>query len=254
MCPALNSNWNLNSDRLNVNGNNNGLNRNGYAFGIALVTKILPMKTYTNLYEEITTEDNLYQAYKKARKGKTKKVYVKEFEDKLEENLALLRTELLLHSYHPRQLIAFVIRDPKTRKISKSDFRDRIVHHAICQVLEPIYEKLFIYDSYANRSGKGTLAALKRYDQFKRKVSRNGKMNGWFTNSQVKGYCLKADIKHYFDTINHDILLNIIRKKIRCNKTLWLIKKILANYGGGRRQKRYASGKSHLAIFRECVP
>jgi len=65
----------------------------------------------------------------------------------------------------------FIIRDPKTRKISKSDFRDRVVHHALVNILEPIFDKIFIYDSYANRKGKGTLEALKRFDQFKRKRS-----------------------------------------------------------------------------------
>jgi len=191
------------------------------------------MKTHKNLYQEIITEDNLHKAYRKARKGKTKKEYVREFEKNLAEDLAILRTELLLHAYQPKPLQTFIIRDPKTRKISKSDFQDRIVHHAVCRVLEPIYEQLFIYDSYANRKGKGTLAALKRYDQFKRKVSRNGKMHGWFTNSQVKGYCLKADVKHYFDTVDHNILLVMLKRKIKCSKTIWLIKKILSNYEGG---------------------
>ena len=213
------------------------------------------MKTYKNLYQEIISEENLYRAYRNARKGKTKKEYVKEFEQNLEENISSLRTELLFHAYRPKPLKTFVIRDPKTRKISKSDFRDRVVHHALCQVLEPIYEKSFIYDSYANRKGKGTLAALKRYDQFKRKISRNGKINGWFTNNQVKGYCLKADIRHYFETVNHHILLEILKKKIRCYKTIWLVRKILSNYegGGGQCQDRYAFGKSYLSIFCEYL-
>ncbi len=229
-CSALNSNWNIDSNRLNVNGNNNGNNRNGYAFGIALVFKTFSMKTYNNLYAEIISEKNLYLAYKKAKKGKSSKPYVMEFCRNLKQNIDELRIELCLHSYKPRPLNNFILRDPKTRKISKSDFRDRVIHHALCNIIEPIFDKIFIYDSYANRKGKGSLAALQRFDIFKRKISGNGKLNGWFNNNQVKGYCFKADIKHYFEEIDHEILLNLIRKKIKCNKTIWLIKKILENY------------------------
>ena len=193
------------------------------------------MKTYKNLYSELISKDNFSLAYRRARKGKTKKFYVKEFEQNLSDNLKRLRAELMFHSYRPKPLESFIVRDPKTRKISKSDFKDRIVHHALVNILEPIFDPIFIYDSYANRKNKGTLAALKRFDEFKRKVSRNGKLNGWFNNNQIKGYCLKADIKHYFQTVNHDILLNIIKRKINDSKMIWLIKKILSNYKGGGR-------------------
>ena len=96
-------------------------------------------------------------AYKKARKGKTEKYYVRKFEKDLINNLQNLRTELLLHSYKPKPLETFIVRDPKTRKINKSDFKDRIVHHALCNILDPIFDITFIHDSYANRKGKGTL-------------------------------------------------------------------------------------------------
>ncbi len=123
------------------------------------------------LYPAIYSFLNLEQAFRKARKGKTLKPYVIEFEKQLKENLLQLRSELLFHSYVPRPLKTFTIRDPKTRKICKSDFRDRIVHHAICNIIEPIYEKIFIYDTFANRKGKGTYAAIKRFDQLKHKVA-----------------------------------------------------------------------------------
>jgi len=220
----------VNDHRLNVNGNSHGDNSNGLAFGIALVSKAFNMKTYNNLYSKIISLENLYLAYRKAKKGKTKKQYVTDFEANLKENLLLLQSELIFHIYLPKPLKIFILCDPKTRKISKSNFRDRIVHHALCNIIEPIFEKTFIFDSYANRKGKGTLAALNRLDEFKRKVSRNGKTKGWFNNNQVRGYCLKADIKHYFETIHHGILLSIIKKKIKCTRTLWLIKRILANY------------------------
>jgi len=126
------------------------------------------MKTYNNLYLKIISFENLYLAYKKTRKRKTKKNYVIEFEKNLFNNLMQLHKELKEQTYYPRPLKTFIIKDPKTRKISKSDFRDRIVHHALCNIIEPIFDKTFIYDSCANRKGKGNLFAIKRFDKFKR--------------------------------------------------------------------------------------
>lgn len=187
------------------------------------------MKTYNNLWQELCSYDNLELAYKRARKHKTLKPYVIEFEKELTNNLLLLRTELLLHSYRPKPLEVFIIHDPKTRKISKSDFRDRVIHHALCNIIEPIFDKRFIEDSYANRINKGTLKAIERFDYFKRKVSRN---------DTISCYVLKCDIKKYFENINHDVLLSIIKKKIKDNCVLWLIKIIITNHVVGFEQTR----------------
>lgn len=92
-------------------------------------------------YEVLCSKENLDLAFRKARKGKTLKNYVIKFENNLKENLLLLRTELLMRIYAPRHLTTFILRDPKTRKISKSDFRDRVIHHAICNIIEPCFEK-----------------------------------------------------------------------------------------------------------------
>lgn len=179
------------------------------------------MKSHANLYESLCSYDNLELAFKKARKGKTLKTYVIDFEKKLKQNLSRLRTELLLHAYTPKPLETFILRDPKTRKISKSDFADRLVHHALINIIEPIFDKTFIFDSYANRKGKGTLKALKRFDEFKRKASKNNAINC---------HVLKADIRHYFDEVSHEILIKIIKNKINDKKIIWLIKKILNNF------------------------
>lgn len=187
------------------------------------------MKTHKNLYYKIYKWENLVLAYKKARKHKTKKDYVIKFEENLVENLEQLQFELMTFTYSPKPLKTFILRDPKTRKISKSDFRDRIIHHAIVNILEPIFDKTFIYDSCANRIGKGNLFAIKRFDKFKRKVSRNGKTKGWFNENQIKGFCLKADIKHYFNEVNHIILTKIIKRKINDENLIRLIIKILIN-------------------------
>lgn len=127
------------------------------------------------IYDEVCSYENLELAFQRARRGKTLKQYVIDFEKDLKENLLQLRSELLLHTYEPRPLKTFILRDPKTRKISKSAFRDRVIHHAICNVIEPVFDKRFIHDSFANRIGKGTLNAIKRFDVFKRKVSKNNR-------------------------------------------------------------------------------
>jgi len=187
------------------------------------------MKTHKNLYYQIYDIKNLILAWKKARKHKTKKDYVIEFEEDLGRNLMQLKFELMSQTYKPKLLKTFILRDPKTRKISKSDFRDRIVHHALIRIIEPIFDKTFIYDYCANRKNKGNLFAIKRFHIFIKKVSRNGKINGWFDNNQIKGYCFKADIKHYFQEINHNVLLNVIKRKIGDEKVIYLIKQILQN-------------------------
>lgn len=188
------------------------------------------MKTYKNLYSDICSLTNLFLAWKKARKGKTKKDYIIEFEKNLLYNLLKLQEELKFLTYKPKPLKTFILKDPKIRKISKSDFRDRVVHHALCNIIEPIFDKTFIYDSCANRKGKGNLKAIERFYSFIRKVSRNGKINGLFNDNQVKGYCLKADIKHYFQEVNHEILIKIFKRKIHDENVIWLIEQILANH------------------------
>ena len=132
-----------------------------------------------------------------------------------------MQSELIFHTYRSRELKTFILRDPKTRKISKSDFRDRVVHHAICNIISPFYDKRFISDSFANRIGKGTFNAIKRFDYFKRKVSKN---------NTIKCYVLKADVKHYFDTVNHNVFLEMLKERIKDEKTLWLINIILKNH------------------------
>ena len=215
----LNSNWNWNRNLADSNANGR----------IAQLLAILIMKSQNNLYEKIAPYNNLFLAYEKARINKSRKDYVVEFEKNL--NIKSLRTELLLNYYYHMPMKTFILRDPKTRKISKSDFRDRVIHHALVNIIEPIFDKTFIYDSYANRKGKGNLFALKRFDEFKKKVSRNGiiSKNKFNDDNFVKGYCLKADIKHYFPEVNHDILISIIKRKIKDQRVIWLIKKIIKN-------------------------
>lgn len=179
------------------------------------------MQTYNNLYNRVYSYKNLLKAYNEAKKGKSGLNYVVEFTKSLRENLMQLQKELKEKTYQPAKLTTFIIRDPKLRRISKSHFRDRIIHHAVVQVIEPIFEKIFINDSYANRINKGTTKAIERFDCFKRKTSKNNTRNC---------FVLKADIRHYFDTVDHEILMNIIQRKIKDDNVISLINKIIKNH------------------------
>ena len=227
----LNRNLNLNSNNDNLaNSNDNGR----MAQWLGLI-----MKTHNNLYEEICSMNNLANAWINARKGKTKKAYILEFDKNVRENLLELRDSLINQTYSPKPLKTFILRDPKTRKISKSDFVDRIVHHALVRVIEPVFDKTFIQDSCANRKGKGNLYALERFNFFKGKVT---------DNLHSEGFCLKADIKHYFDNIDHDVLFTIILRKIKDHKVLWLIAQILSNL-----PECQWGGRSDFSVKKECL-
>lgn len=171
------------------------------------------------MYDKLCSIENLSLAFKKAKRGKTKRRYIKRFQKKLESNLLKLRDELINQVYVPCPLKTFVLRDPKTRKISKSAYRDRVIHHALCNIIVQDFEKVFTYDSHANRIGKGTLKAIERFDKFKVKVSRN---------NTRKCFILKADIKHYFGEVDHNILIKIIKREIKDERIIWLVKQILS--------------------------
>jgi len=197
------------------------------------------MKTYKSLYDYLCSIGNLTLAWRKARKDKTLTIAVMEFEKDLIKNLLELHYELKNKTYKPRPLTTFILRDPKTRVISKSDFRDRVVHHALVRVISPFLEKKFIYDSCANQINKGTLFALNRFEKYWRKVTKN---------HTCGAFCLKADIKHYFQTINHKILIEILSKNIKDKDIIWLINQILENVSGRIRGGGERNGECLSAI------
>lgn len=195
---------------------------------------LIIMAINNNLWNILCSFDNLRDAYFKAREHKSSSPEVQEFHKHWQYNLCILMKELKTKTYQPKPLRQFVLRDPKTRLISVSDFRDRVVHHALVNILQPIFEPRFIYDSYASRKGKGTLAALKRFDIFKRKVSFNGRLlPNARNNNDIIGFVLKADIKHYFKTVDHNVLISIMKRKIPDENIIWLIKIILEHYDSG---------------------
>jgi group II intron reverse transcriptase/maturase len=180
------------------------------------------MKRYKDLYPELTTFHNLYHAFIKARRFKRDRKEILDFAYKLENELFSLKEELESFSYQSQTMKRAFLRRPEKKEIYIPAFRDRIVQQALIKILEPIFEIGFIHDSYAFRRDKGTHFAIKRFDQFKRKVASRKIPNA--------GYILKADIRDYYPTINHQILLGIVKKKIKDEKIIWLIGQILNNY------------------------
>jgi RNA-directed DNA polymerase len=121
------------------------------------------------MVDQIHTWSNLLLAYRRACKGKRGQPNVAAFEYRLEDNLLLLQDELASQTYRPGPYTSFYIHEPKRRLISAAPFRDRVVHHALCNVIEPIFERSFVADSYANRVGKGTHRALRAAQRFSQK-------------------------------------------------------------------------------------
>jgi len=124
------------------------------------------MKTYKNLFNKICSFQNLHLAYLKARKCKKYRDEILRFSYNLEGNLLKLQEELQNQSYYHGDYREFIVCDSKKRKIKAAPFRDRVVHHAICNIIEPIFDRGFIYDTYACRKEKGTHKSIKRLEQF----------------------------------------------------------------------------------------
>jgi len=175
------------------------------------------MKRHGNLFESIATFENLELAYRKAVKGKRYRIDALRFRNNLEENLIQIQNELIWQMYEPRPYRTFIVYEPKQRTIYAAAFRDRVVHHAIMNVLEPIWDGLFIGNSYACRKNMGTHEGVAKLDRMLQSAMSGG----------ADVYCFKADVAKFFPNINHHILMTIIRRKIKCQKTLALLEKIV---------------------------
>ena len=163
------------------------------------------------MHQQLCSWDNLLLAYRKAAKGKRGHPNVAAFECRLEDNLLSLQEELQAFTYRPGEYTSFYIHEPKRRLISAAPFRDRVVHHALCNLIEPIFERLFIPDSYANRIGKGTHRALDRLQNFARRYP----------------YVLLCDLQQFFPSIDHALLRAELSRRVTDFGILWLIDRIL---------------------------
>ena len=169
------------------------------------------MKRHGNLWESMISFESLLQAAAKAQRGKRFRPPVARFHFNLERELLTLQEELTANTYRPGPYRTFYIYEPKQRLISAAPYRDRVVHHALTGVLEPIFERSFIFDSYACRKGRGTHAAVARCQHY----------------AQHFRYVLKADIRKFFPSVDHAILKQLIARKIKDPNLLWLVGLIL---------------------------
>jgi len=179
---------------------------------------------HKNVFYEIISLENLFLAWQEFRKGKTNKIDVQEFEFNLEDNLFELHQELKSGTYQHSHYATFNVCDPKLRRIHKACVRDRVLHHAVFRILYPIFDKRFIFDSYSCRIEKGSHKAINRLEKFCRKLSKNNSQNIFVP---------KCYVRNFFNSIDQEILLNLIKSKIGDEDAVWLIDKIIKSFLNG---------------------
>lgn len=172
------------------------------------------MKRHGQLLARIAGPDNLRLAFWKAAKGKRAKGDCRAFQQELDANLSALRADVLAVQARAGDYHYFTVHDPKERLICAASFRERVLHHALMNVCEPVLERAAIFDSYACRKGKGQLAAVRRAEGYARQ-------HGWF---------LKMDIRKYFDSVDQRVLLGLLARKFKDAAVLDLFAQILASY------------------------
>lgn len=179
------------------------------------------MKVHQHIFERINSPENLFQAWDEFRKGKSTRKDVQEFEWRLEQNIFALHRDLAAQHYRHEHYTAFTISDPKQRRIHKATVRDRILHHAVFSVLNPIFEPTFIAHSFSCRKGKGTHKAVTALEGMLRRVSRN---------ATQPCFALKCDIHKFFASVDHTVLLQILSRKIKDEKVMKLLEEIIHSF------------------------
>ena len=185
---------------------------------------ILPtdvMRVWHGIYKKLITKENIFRGYREFLKGKKKKKDVVKFAKEKNKNLSDLQMSLLNKSYQPGGYSQFLVHDPKTRIIHKASVRDRVVHHIVSDVLVKIFEPTFIAHSYSCRKGKGTHKGVVALQKMALKVSRNDTKTCWV---------LKSDISKFFASINHKILLRMLKRKIEDEDFCDLLTKIVDSF------------------------
>ncbi len=186
------------------------------------------MQVYSDVFEQIISIDNLFAAWEEFVFDKRGKIDVQEFSFHLEENIFRLHRDLAHRKYKHGAYSGFYICDPKVRHIHKATVRDRVLHHAIFRILNPIFEPTFIAHSFSCRIGKGTHNGVEALERMLRKESKN---------YRHQAYALKCDVRKFFDSIDQDILMQIMQKRIKDEKTLWLLKEIVTSYNASPRER-----------------
>lgn len=172
-------------------------------------------------FSEIISIDNLLEAWKEFEKGKKNKPDVQEFSLKLMDNILSLNRDLSQGEYKHGGYKSFIINDPKQRHIHKAGVRDRLLHHAVYRRLYPFFNRTFVADSFSSRKGKGAHKAILRFRKFAGKVSANNMGTCWI---------LKGDIRKFFASIDHEVLLSILGKHICDGRTMKLLRGIIESH------------------------
>jgi RNA-directed DNA polymerase len=179
------------------------------------------MKVYKDLYKRINSTENLFAAWNIFKRDKRNRPDIEAFEKNVEYELFKLGHELRAKCYRHGPYQMFLIHDPKLRRIHKATVRDRVLHHAIFRILNPIFEPTFIPTSFSCRVDKGTHKGVEYLARTLRAVSRN---------STQPCYALKCDVRKFFDSIDHHILIEIIEKRIIDPDTCLLMREVIESY------------------------
>lgn len=204
------------------NGRTNWNNRNNNNYVRPVRQHFLSSPAVLKLLSEIFTLEKIYYAYLDCRKRKKNTINALKFEIDREKNLVTLLQELKSRKYQVSKHIYFIVQDPTPREIFAADFRDRVVHHLLCNEIGELFEKGFIDDSFANRRGKGTHKGVSKLIEYLRVENK-------------ESYYLKLDVKSFFRSINKDILWRLVEEKIKASEKssswkweiLWLCKIII---------------------------
>ena len=172
-------------------------------------------------YDALITVNNIFEAWIEFRRGKRRKIDVQRFERHLEDNLYDLYFDLKNKTYKHSSYQSFYVHDPKQRHIHKASVRDRVVHHLLYTYLYEVFDKSFLYDSYSCRIDKGTHRGIVRLVKITRKISQNYTKPCWV---------LKCDVKKFFASVDHEVLLKILEKKISDKTILWLLKEVTYSF------------------------
>jgi len=182
------------------------------------------MKIYNNLFIKVISKENLFKSWIEFKKGKLNKEDVLAFRSNLKQNIESLHQDLLNHTYKHGKYTSFRVSDPKPRIINKANIRDRVLHHAICRIIIPIFEPTFISNSFSCRKNKGTHKGVQSLRRMINKVSKN---------NHKPCFILKCDIKKFFESIDHEILLTILFKRIKDQETQELLKEVVESFNPG---------------------
>lgn len=163
----------------------------------------------------------MFDAWQEFRKDKKNKPDIIKFSLNLENNIFELYDKLVNKTWEADKYASFLIKDPKLRHIHKASVRDRVLYHSVYRILYPIFDKTFIFDVYSSRKSKGTHAGVKRLTTLSRKLSKN------YTQTI---YVLQCDIKKFFDSMDHEILLELLSEQITDGDTISLVKKIIDSF------------------------